>query len=87
MSEVNLSDTSKALPFSSRWATALAGDRDALKQLTVICQSPVYVWLRASGSTPDEAGQRTENFLARLHSAEPPRDDEMEISRFSRIEG
>jgi hypothetical protein len=83
MSFANLPDTTAAAPFSSRWASALAGDRDALKQLAVFCQWPVYAWLRASGSTQDEAGSRAENFLARLHSAEPPRDDEKEISRFS----
>ncbi len=70
-------------PFKSRWAAATNGDLQSLKELAVSCQSPVYAWLRASGASPEEASLRTEHFLARLHTEEPPHDEEKAMPRFN----
>lgn len=71
------------MPFSSRWGAAVAGDAEALANATAMGESAVYGWLRASGASAEEAAERTENFLGRLHAAEPPAGDEKEISRLS----
>lgn len=69
-------------PNRSLWEAALTGHRAELGQLAARCWPPVYVWLRASGSEPEEAAQRTEDFFARLLTTDMPRPEEEDVAHF-----
>lgn len=84
IASTRLVDTAiEAPPFHSRWADALAGDRAVLAELTADCWAPIYAWLRASGSSPEDAALRTHEFPAWLHVGAAPRPDEEDFMRFS----
>jgi hypothetical protein len=69
-------------PNRSLWDAAVAGHREALSLLAGRCWPPVYVWLRATGSSPEVAAQRTEDFFARLQSVDLPRPEAEPVSHF-----
>ena len=69
-------------PNRSLWAAAVAGHRAALSQLAERCWPAVYVWLRAGGSTAEEAAQRTEDFFARLQTVDLPQPENEPASHF-----
>jgi hypothetical protein len=70
------------IPFQSRWATALTGDRTVLGELAADCWAPIYGWLRAYGSTPEEAARRMLEFPTWLQ-LHPPRPADEDYMRFS----
>lgn len=70
------------IPFHSRWAVALGGDRTVLGELAADCWAPIYAWLRAAGSTPEEAARRTQEFPTWLQ-LHPPRPADEDFMRFS----
>ena len=71
------------VPFHSRWADALAGDRAALGELAADCWAPIYAWLRAHGGTAGETVQRVKIFPTWLQTAAPPCAEDAEFARFS----
>ena len=68
-------------PHRSLWEAALVGHREALAQLAVRTAPTVYAWLRANGSTTQQAAARTEHFFARILTIEPPKPDEEDVER------
>src|SRR5882757_9211052 len=70
------------IPFQSRWATALTGNRAVLGELAADCWAPIYAWLRAYGSTPEEAARRIQEFPTWLQ-LHPPRPADEDFMRFS----
>lgn len=68
-------------PHRSLWEAALVGHREALAQLAGREAPAVYAWLRANGSLPEEAVERTEHFLARILAAALPNPAEEDVER------
>jgi hypothetical protein len=81
-SNLNAASEAPEIPFESRWATALTGDRAVLGELAADCWAPIYAWLRAFGSTPEEAAQRMLEFPTWLQ-LHPPRPADEDFMRFS----
>ena len=69
-------------PKRSLWEAAVTGHRAELGQLATRCWPAVYVWLRASGASAEEAAQRTEDFFARMQFVDMPRPDEEDVAHF-----
>src|SRR5688500_13674677 len=74
--------TVAARPHRSLWEAALVGHHEALAQLVGRSAPAVYAWLRASGSTPDEAVARTGHFLTRMLTIERPDPNGEAVERF-----
>ena len=73
--------TVAARPQRSLWAAALLGHREGLKLLAERCAPAVYAWLRAHGVEPAQAVARTEHFLTRLVTTEPPAPNDEDVDR------
>ena len=64
---------------ASRWARALEGDAEALRELAASYWYPVYAWWRRSGF--DDAGTLTQACFARWLTAVPPQATEPGAAR------
>ena len=67
-------------PPSSRWARALEGDTEALRELAASYWYAVYVWWRRSGS--EEAGALTQACFTRWLTIAPPHTSHPSAARF-----
>lgn len=73
--------TVAARPHRSLWEAALVGHYEALALLAGRCAPMVYAWLRARGSTPEDAVAQTEHFLARMLTVERPDPNAEDVER------